>query len=269
MQLKPAFGTCLLLLALLLPAPPLQAEDTQPHRNERDYLIEVLIFTQTPATNSTEKPGRPQIFEPVTAAAMKIGPSPAWSRLNYLPQPLYEPIEVQLVREAAAIERSRDYRVLFHDAWRMHVVGEDRSIPLLIEGGNYYDGMPELQGTLKVMVARYLHVETDLYFSRFEAVPEVLSGSVDQVLLDSRNPLSLSATSTQLQLPALIQPPTADELRHGSSRVEGRYQPIDSARMHQRRRMRSNELHFIDSPYMGLLIRIERAPEREVPAATR
>lgn len=266
MPLKPAFGPCLMLmLAVSLLASPLLAEETQPHRNERDYLIEVLIFTQTPAANITEKPGRPQIFEPVTSAAMKIGPAPAWSRINHSSQPLYEPVEAQLVREAAAIERSRDYRLLFHDAWRMPVVGEDRSIPLLIEGGNYYDGLPELQGQLKIMVARYLHVETKLYFNRFEAMPEVLSGSVDQVLQDSRNPLSMTRSTTVAQLPALLQPLSADELRHGSSWIEGRYQPVDSARMHQRRRMRSGELHFIDSPYMGLLIRIERAPDQETP----
>lgn len=250
-----------LLLASLLATPVLAQEELQPHRNERDYIIEVLVFTQVPGANTTEKPGRAHRFDLLERTALPIGPSPAWARLTLESGPNYEPVAHQLTREATALQRSRDYRLLFHEAWRMPVTAEERSLPLLIEGGQYYDGQPELQGQLKISVARYLHMETDLYFNRFETLPEAARGSVDELLQNSLGPLQLSTPP----LAGLLQPQslTADNLRDGSSWVEGRYQVTDSARMHQRRRMRSNELHFIDSPYMGLLIRIDRAPERE------
>lgn len=210
------------LLALLL-ASLLMIEvavANEPHRNERDYIIEVLIFTQKPGAKATELPGRPHIFLPVEEQALSIGSTPAWKKLTRLTNPRYLSQRVRLVREAAALERNEDYRLLFHEAWRMRLVSENRSIPLLIEGGDYFDAMPELQGKLNLSVARYLHLETDLYLNTFEA----------------------------------------SNLPNAPNLTEIRYQVKDSAGMHQRRRMRSNELHFIDSPYLGLLIKIDRAP---------
>lgn len=198
----------LLLAGLITSA----AQAAQPHPNERDYIIEVLMFAQQPGAGATELPGRAHIYLPVEERALKIGTAPSWTRLTRVTGASYRPQRIRLTREAAALERSKDYRVLFHQAWRMRLVSEAKSIPLLIEGGDYFAGMPELQGKLKLSVARYLHLETDLFLNTFDAV----------------NPTS--------------------------------YKVLNSAGMHQRRRMRSNELHFIDSPYLGLLIKIDRAP---------
>lgn len=209
------------LLAGFITNAALAAQDEQPHRNERDYIIEVLIFEQQPGAKATELPGRPQEYLPPEGAALKIGPAPAWTQLGAT-GPLYKPQEVQLVREATALENSKDYRLLFHEAWRMRLVSEANSIPLLIEGGDYYAAMPELQGKLKLSVARYLHLETDLFLNSFEPLAAVSE--------DSRV-------------------------------AEGNYLVKSSAGMHQRRRMKSGDLHFIDSPYLGLLIKIDRAPD--------
>lgn len=194
------------------------AEEVKPHPNERDYIIEVLIFAQQPGAGATELPGRPHIYLPLEESALKIGAAPAWTRLSRVTGPSYWPQRVKLTREATALERNKDYRLLFHQAWRMRLVSEAKSIPLLIEGGDYFVGMPELQGKLKLSVARYLHLETDLFLNTFEAV----------------NPTNAANAAA--------------------------FKVISSAGMHQRRRMRSNELHFIDSPYLGLLIKIDRAP---------
>lgn len=201
-----------LLLAGLITSTTLAAEAVKPHPNERDYIIEVLVFAQQPGAGATELPGRPHLYLPIEEPALKVGPAPAWTQLNRLGGPSYWPQRIKLTKEAAALERSKDYRVLFHQAWRMRLVSEANSIPLLIEGGDYFAGMPELQGQLKLSVARYLHLETDLFLNTFDSV---------------------NLTS---------------------------YKVRNSAGMHQRRRMRSNELHFIDSPYLGLLIKIDRTP---------
>lgn len=204
-----------LLLAGLIASGNLAAATIKPHPNERDYIIEVLIFAQQPGASATELPGRPVIYLPIEERALKVGAAPAWTRLSQITSPAYAsywPQRVKLTREAYALKHNDDYRLLFHQAWRMRLVSEVNSIPLLIEGGDYFADMPELQGKLKLSVARYLHLETDLFLNTFEPV---------------------NATD---------------------------YKVISSAGMHQRRRMRSNELHFIDSPYLGLLIKIDRAP---------
>ena len=249
-----------LLLAGLLTSLAIAAEVEEPHRNERDYIIEVLIFSQKPGESSTELPGRPHSYLPIEEPAIRIGPSPAWTQLSKVLGPSYQPQEVLLVREAAALERNKDYRLLFHEAWRMRLVAEANSLPLLVEGGDYFDGMPELQGKLKLSVARYLHLETDLYLNTFEPLPEAAEGSVEEILQSGRsNPLARKLND----LPVSVEALEPDALRHGSRLIAGRYQVKDSAGMHQRRRMRSGDLHFIDSPYLGLLIKIERAADED------
>lgn len=207
-----------LLLTGLIISTTVVAEEAKPHPNERDYIIEILVFTQQPGAGATELPSKPHLYLPIEERALKIGAAPAWTRLSRITGPSYWPQRVKLTKEANALKHNDDYRLLFHQAWRMRLVSEANSLPLLIEGGDYFAGMPELQGKLKLSVARYLHLETDLFLNTFEAVN-----------------LTNAANATD-------------------------YKVISSAGMHQRRRMRSNELHFIDSPYLGLLIKIDRAP---------
>lgn len=234
------------------------ASEVEPHRNERDYIIELLIFAQKPGSGATELPGRPHTYLPLEQPALKIGPAPAWTQLSYVASPTYQPVDVTLSREADALVRNKDYRLLFHEAWKMRLVSENNSLPLLIEGGDYFDGSPELQGILKLSVARYLHLETDLYLNSFEPVPSVKEGSVEAFLQAERNPLARKPQS----LSGLSEALEPNKIRDGSSLVEGVYQVKSSAGMHQRRRMRSGDLHFIDSPYLGLLIKIERATDK-------
>jgi len=250
-----------LLLASLLASLTIAADVKEPHRNERDYIIEVLIFSQKPGQGSTELPSRPHSYLPIEEPALKIGPSPAWTKISKVLGPNYQPQKLTLVRQAGALKRNNDYRLLFHEAWRMRLVSEANSLPLLIEGGNYYDGMPELQGKLKLSVARYLHLETDLYLNTFEPLPDIAEGSIEEILRSERsNPLTRKLND----LPVTAEALEPETLRNGSSIIEGYYQVKDSAGMHQRRRMRSGDLHFIDSPYLGLLIKIERAPNKEL-----
>lgn len=214
----------------------------QPHPNERDYIIELLIFAQNPG-QATELPSPPKHYPLVVAPALALGTTPAWDRLTldldtraqYLPQ------ELELVKEAQALANNANYRLLFHQAWQMHLVGEERSLNLLVEGGDYYGWQPELQGQIKLSVARYLHLETDLYLNTFTPI----------------------TTETTTYLP-LVPEPTLEQLQEvlgtEATILAGTYQLEASAGMHQRRRMRSGELHFIDSPYLGLLIKIQRAP---------
>ncbi|SFB82944.1 Peptidoglycan-binding protein, CsiV [Marinospirillum celere] len=251
------------LIGMLLPWQAVVADELDelvPHRNERDYIIEVLIFSQQPGSGATELPGPPKIFQPLETAAYMVGPSPYWARLNQGPLQLYQPRELQLNRQARALERSSDYRLLFHDAWQMHVVGEDRSVPLLIEAGDYYGGQPELLGQLKLSVARYLHLETDLYLHTFEPLAQQPgSSALNQLLIQNR-----SSLEHQDSLSKHLSGRLADDQESASPLMTGQqFQIKESAQMKQRRRMRSGELHFIDSPYLGLLIRIERAPEED------
>ncbi|WP_404418375.1 CsiV family protein [Marinospirillum sp.] len=258
MRLIP-FALLLSLVLFPLAAQADELEELLPHHNERDYIIELLVFTQTPGPGATELPGEPKVFKPLESAAYMLGPSPYWAHLSQGPLQIYQPRELQLTDHARALERSDDYRLLFHDAWQMPVVAEDRSLPLLLEAGDYYGGQPELIGQLQLSVARYLHLETDLYLHSFEPLETThRSAALTRFLNQNR-----SSLGTSPQLPALTDQAAADQDGEVSRIINQEYQIKESAQMRQRRRMRSGELHFIDSPYLGILVKIERAPEED------
>jgi len=101
---------------------------------------------------------------------------------------------------------------------------ESKTPSIVISGGQSVGGHRELEGTIKIHIARYLHLTTDLW-------------------------LTQGSKETNLTWPSV---PT----RPGSSSTKASYNltsyPV--ATLRERRRMRSKELHYIDHPLMGVLI---------------
>lgn len=227
----------LLILSGVLLLSLLGANGVLANPNERNYKVEILVFAQEPGDGTTEIPGPAKVFTPVTSPALLLGKTPAWKELISSGTKIFnsKDLNPELTRQAAALEKNSNYRLLVHQAWDMHIVGADRSVPILIEGGDYYGKTPELQGILYLNVARYLHLETDLFLHNFNK-------------LNAENP------DLDINTPNF----NSEEVSDLSTNHAGNFQIKSSAGMHQKRRMRSSELHFIDSPYLGLLIRIDR-----------
>ncbi len=76
----------------------------------------------------------------------------------------------------------KDFRVLFHEAWKMPIYGKKHSVPIRIQGGKRYNGRYELDGSIRLSVARYLHVDTQLFLSKFQTATDQGSSSSKRVL---------------------------------------------------------------------------------------
>jgi len=126
---------------------------------------------------------------------------------------------------ARSIGRSSGYRLLSHQAWRQPMTDEADATPILLQLGDQLDGLFEIDGTLRIYRSRYLHVITDLWFTRTLAADE------------SQPPVD------QVNLEAFLQQPATTTV---------------SVPMRHSRRMRSATLHFIDHPRFGMLIKIDR-----------
>lgn len=126
---------------------------------------------------------------------------------------------------ARSIRRSSRYRLLRHLAWRQPMTDEADAPPILLQFGEQLDGQFEVDGTLQIYRARFLHVITDLWFTRQLGADESLP------LIDQAN------------LGAFLDEPTPTTV---------------SMPLRHARRMRSATLHFIDHPQFGILIRIDK-----------
>ncbi|WP_189608211.1 CsiV family protein [Saccharospirillum salsuginis] len=254
MTVKTALAAAIIGLA----APLLWAEE-----EERWYQVELLIFENPDyGTESPEQwPTYPSlssrtpvitIDEPGTAGEpddVEVV-SPDIDAANR-PTP-FEPLspeEQQLMAERTELERTRGFRILYHQAWMQPVPGRNEVIPIRIRGGDQYGQQSELQGYVNLYVERYLHLVTDLQLVRYAQTdnPFRLIDEGESAGPDALEPfpgLSLGEQSPRMQTAGVTQ-------------VDNRYYvATESVRLQQRRRMRSTELHYLDNPEFGLLVLI-------------
>lgn len=147
--------------------------------------------------------------------------------------------DAKTLREAFQHLRRIDrYRPLFHEVWQQPMQSRGRSPAILITGGDAYGSHFELEGTIKLSVERYLHIDTDLWLHRFEPnfgqtstfqVPELPTNTGTDIMLgDSYSPFSL-----------IIDEP---------------YNVARTVTLRQSRRMRSGEIHYLDHPLFGVIV---------------
>jgi len=143
--------------------------------------------------------------------------------------------DLALGQVARSIRRSSLYQLLLHQSWTQPINEETTSI--LLQGGAQYGPSFELEGTIALRRSRYLHLETDLYLTQFQAT----LGKAE----------SEDLTLVAAQYPELV----AAAKRGAQSTPAHRYHMIET------RRLRSNEAHYIDHPAFGLILEIRPASE--------
>jgi hypothetical protein len=150
------------------------------------------------------------------------------------------PEAFQLSREAGRIESRGNGRILFHGRWLQAVPPREQYDPILVTGGQTLRpplAAQELIGTVGVSLGRYLHFRADLFFHG----PALGLTPASAVMAGDGTPT--------------LTPTGAVEA--------GGYMVLSESR-----RMRSEELHYLDHPKLGLVVRIDpvRFPDDLVQA---
>ena len=214
----------------------------------RYYDVEVILFENLDnfARHSENWPSSVELELP--ESLVEIGkPYPGKIPKEYQPRLTFKALakkELQLQQQATTIDESESRRLLLHTGWRQPGMARDEALsvyfkhpvtgpsPVEVESAtsevanNYPATMSrlaqpqagELEGTIKVILSRYLHVDADI------------------VLRPQREELEEDIYSLEI--------------------LEEAEQPV-VFRLHQtRRRMRSRELHYLDNPVIGMLVLI-------------
>ena len=226
-------GRTIRRIALLL----LLAGSLAAQADERLYDIEVIIFTQQHGDLVAER--WPMAREPAVFpryADLADGGTPSAQRF------VRGDGRLQLGQAVRQLESSGRYDVLLHTGWRQPGLDRDRAAALTIPIGSPAPApsllpatgdrpleaiAPEvrppegLSGYLRVFVERFIHLEANL---------------------------------------RLVDPALGVQRRHDHLPLFGEDQaPVIV--MEQRRRMRSGELHYLDHPHIGILVRVNRADD--------
>lgn len=221
-------------------------------------------------------------------SANSLPDSPEEQFRQSLEQP-FIPLDSQLRtmnNEANRLQRRSAMRVLFHETWRQPMVDKNNAAAIVMSAGDTFGENSELEGSITLHISRYLHIDTNLWLTKFEANfgqenehwpilprrPILLSyqeqeGDTNELALadiqentddslDEQNNWNIAFNkNTALASNDSI---SGDLLGDYSSIAQQPYVVKQLVTMRQKRRMRSGELHYLDHPRLGLLIRIDK-----------
>jgi len=240
-------------ITITLPEPPVDMEplDSQPIPEPAD---------STPPPNNISEP-LPLADLPEIAATT---PSP------YL---LLPHSELEFRGKAAYMQRTGRYQTLFHETWVQPMFSESESPPIIIDHSGDTDTWPELQGSVKLYLSRYLHIETNLWLNTDGSY---LPGQW-KMPAPPLGPRSVTVIYPPEPAPDPNEVVLVDALPVIDSMMEvGEEEEVEAVPLgpvypwrhaivlQQERRMRSTEVHYIDHPMMGVVVKISPLTKEEL-----
>ena len=196
--------------------------------------------------------------------------------------------------KAAYMQRTGKYQILFHESWVQPMSGENDSASIIVDRSGDNQNWPRLQGSVKVYLSRYLHIATDLWLNTVGEYidadwtmpappwsPQSLVLVEPQPASDTLGGNSLPGTGFNVTSPypavdqssaLAVEEQVPTDSMTGSAELSGEEaaaeQPIypwrHAIRLKDRRRMRSNEVHYLDHPLMGVVIKLTPMRDEEL-----
>lgn len=212
-----------LLILSLWVISPAQADEP------RNYAVEVVVFEHLDMTARQNEQWPTQATLTLPSPLVELG-SGIESKFGFRQ---LSRNNLRLAPEVRLLEESKNYRVLVHTAWKQPglevanavAVRLKRELPPLAEAPAGYDNTPKsLDGSIKIILGRYLHAEVDMQYRDASSI----------------------TTPTPTTVPLAI--PTDARL------ITTKTTPVYTLK--QSRKMRSKELHYIDSPVLGVIVQI-------------
>lgn len=289
-HLKNIFTVVLVLLATPI-APKIHAQDKSAEEIPW-YQVEVIIFShldqndkerrrtdielsypsqwvklmaegEVPPTNSNS------VINPAIATQVPTGTTIKPEEEPYV---LLPDDQRQLVADSQVLRRIHGYQVLYHSAWRQPGYDRHNSPWILIQGGRQFNDHYELEGSIRLVRNRYLHIQANLWKSQFVRKLSASPIGANQDYVSETAEAGNPTLATWPKLPLIPQPEqpvdpadlaTADETnpirgKQLSTVGTDNYQAVEIVVLNQSTRVSRDELTYLDHPEMGALILVSR-----------
>lgn len=243
------------------------------------YQIEVLVFSQQDLYREEKHRMDVQLSYPdnwrnlydpsspqnriVNSASSEtdslLNPSTATNSLSGADKESYVALPQNLLKlgpDNYTLKRAPGYRPLYHKAWRQQGLSLQHSPWLVIQGGKSYGDHYELEGSFRLVKSRHLHIQANLWKTRFASLAPSLA--METVQTDSstpeiHSPEHASPVSTWPTLPD--HPGTETSDNHDQLTLsKSKYQVTDIIKLEQSVRVSGGELTYLDHPEMGVLV---------------
>ena len=249
----PRFQLATFFLLAVAIAAPLHAEP------DNRYQIDIVVYANTdPAANNAEAwPDNLHLRYPRDWQSLKDTGRGHLQRT--------EQHHPQFAKALRSLQLSSRYRILTQQSWIQDLQPRSKAPAILIRGGREVGEHFELEGYIRIALERYLYAQPMLWLSQFgerggnyylprhpyRPAPENEDGFVDEAFENSPEYAEFLKQNPQL----------AD----AEPAIPAGAEPVERiVVMKQERRMRSEELHYIDHPLFGLLVMISKPQELPV-----
>jgi len=183
--------------------------------------------------------------------------------------------ELEFRGKAAYMQRTGRYRTLFHETWVQPIASESSALPIIIDRSGDAEDWPRLQGSIKFHLSRYLHLETNLwlntagdYLPQDWQMPAAPLGPQSLTIIYPPEPEPEPVVEPEPIESGFYTPINIDSTDHGENELLEPPGPIYPWRhaiaLQQKRKMRSTELHYIDHPMLGVVVKITPLTEEEL-----
>lgn len=219
-----------------------------PQFDREGLYIEPVIEEPSLDGEDSKQPAEPELSTSSTDAGGELPTDqPTASEPEPLPPYIYVPQEERALQKARErMGRHNNYAVIDYQAWRQVLVPEGEPLVFAVKSGDQYGEAHELEGQIGFYLRRYLHTFADLWLTEYMHVPTSIQPDAPSWYGDNNNSLyGDSNTQTASDFSMDFGTLFADE-----------YSVLQSVSLRQKRRMRSNETHYLDHPLFGVMVRI-------------
>lgn len=244
----------LLLLAATLISTSL-SEQTRANPNEDWYQVELIVFSQQDLYQNEQHPTNITLEYPENWQRLESEASTSADNLRPAEQSLI-PLETKdfsLGPDEYTLNRAAGYRVLTHIAWRQPALGQAQSPWIIVSGGHRHGNHHELEGSIRLVVTRYLHIQADLWKTSFAST----SGTGGALPGNPNRPGSWPQLPVKPWLAALPVSGDATPVTTivTNSPTDQRHPPIKKiVVLNQSEQVDLNKPTYLDHPEMGILV---------------
>jgi hypothetical protein len=157
------------------------------------------------------------------------------------------PLDTLIFADAATRFRYRsDIAMLWHQAWIEEIQDIDNPIIHEINTEIEKDIQVKLSGTIQLHRSRFIHITPDLTVEQFIfAIPD----DIENISPENMAPDNTAPEDTLLM-------PEVDQALQFNQTPVAQWIPLRAAKVNLSRRMRSDEVHYIDHPLLGMVVKI-------------
>lgn len=156
--------------------------------------------------------------------------------------------------QANKISNSSDYQLLFHQAWRQKIHHKKQAEWILVNNHPLTPDAPVLSGAVRLSVAKYLRVETNLWFAEFEPKLDETPSPWPEIPETPENPELVQIIESEHDVSLLETNEIETQIEDNLESTDQNFKTKRILLLKEKAEMKSRQPNYIDHEIMGVIV---------------